>query len=101
MGRCQECDLVDPVEQAGGNCAVPCLYVQGSKQLLDHQTAEAVADQDDAAVLQLRLGEEAPKDVLGTIDKMHRGALQPRDGRFVSDRPDGKTVDVLGKPPGP
>jgi hypothetical protein len=32
---------------------------------------------------------------------MHRGTLQPRDGRLVSDQPNGMTVDVLGKPPRP
>jgi hypothetical protein len=42
--------------------------------LLDDQTAEAMADQDDAPVAQRRLGPQAPKDVLGAIDEVHRRA---------------------------
>jgi hypothetical protein len=60
-----------------------------------------MADQNDASIRQLWLDDEASEDVLGAIDKMHSWASPPRDGRFVPDRPDGKTIDVLGQPPGP
>src|SRR6267143_3125546 len=101
MRRCQKRDLVDPIKQAGGGRTVSCLHLQDLKQLLDHQTAEAMADQNDASILQSRFVDEVTKDVRGAIIKTHRGTLQARDGGFVFDRPDGMAVDVLGKPSRP
>lgn len=69
-----------------------------AKNLLDHQAAEAVTDEDDVALRKARLCKKAGKDIVAPVRQIHSEPAPVRFGGRISDGPNSDTGQVLGQP---